>query len=75
MPQRKKRAVTSTNGKTLPEGKSEASVVTRSKFASGILSRSPIQMNVAAIHEHMLAGYVRGTRRQQEDYHCRDLVG
>src|SRR6185503_6902816 len=67
MPQRKKRAVTSTNGKTLPEGKSEASVVARSKFASGILSRSPIQMNVAAIHEQMLSGGVACLGREQKN--------
>src|SRR5260370_4298471 len=29
----------------------------------------------AAIHEHMLAGYVRGVGREQEYYNCRDLVG
>ena len=32
-------------------------------------------MHVAAIDEHMLAGYVRGAGREQKYYYCRDLVG
>src|SRR6266571_1521573 len=39
------------------------------------LGQGSIKVHVAAIHEHMLAGYVRGARRKKKDYHCRDLVG
>jgi len=36
---------------------------------SFILSQRSIEVHVAAIHEHMLAGHVRGAGREQEYYH------
>src|SRR5260370_39119773 len=66
--QRKNRVVTRMSGATYRRSVMGAEVVI-------FLSQSSIEVHVAAIHEHMLAGYVRGAGREQEYYHCRDLVG
>src|SRR4029077_16023964 len=66
--QRKKRVVTRMSGATYRRSVMGAEVVI-------VLSQSSIEVHVATIHEHMLAGYVRGAGREQKYYHCRDLVG
>src|SRR6476660_6817703 len=65
---RKNRVVTRMNGATYRRSVMGAEVVIS-------LSQSSIKMYVAAINENMLAGYMRGPCRKQENYHGRDLVG
>jgi hypothetical protein len=38
------------------------------------LGQRSIEVHVATIHEQMLASYVRGASRKQEDYHGCNLV-
>src|SRR5882672_10708297 len=66
--QRKNRVVTRISGATYRRSVMGAEVVI-------ILSQRAIKVHVAAIHEHMLAGYVRGAGREHGFYNCRDLVG
>ena len=66
--QRKNSVVTRTSGATYRRSVMGAEFVIS-------LGQSSIEVHVSAIDVQVLAGYVRGAGREQEDHHRRDLVG